>query len=121
MQQWRYLEGRLRSEMPTGGVRRRETLEAAALRELAEDAGVTASRVERLTSFVTSKSVVEETAHLYAARDLSPADAELDDTEFIRRRPFSFIEALGMVERGEIVDSMTVIAVLWAELQRRAW
>ena len=40
------------------------------------------------------------------------------DTEFIEVRPVPFRAAIAMVERGEIKDSMTVIAVLHAARQR---
>jgi ADP-ribose pyrophosphatase len=100
--------------MPTGGARPGESLEAAAQRELAEEAGRRAGRLTWLSSFHTSKSVMDETAHLYLAEDLAEADREADDTEFIERRVFPFREVLGMIERAEITDAMTVIAALHA-------
>jgi ADP-ribose pyrophosphatase len=103
--------------MPTGGVHPGETLEAAAQRELAEEIGYTAGRLVPLVSYHTSKSVVDETAHLYWAEALSPAPTPPDDTEFIEVRPVPFAEALRMVETGEIKDSMTVIAMLHAARQ----
>ncbi len=57
---------------------------------------------------------MDETAHLYLAEDLVPADRKADDTEFIERRVFPFREVLDMVARAEVTDSMTVIAVLHA-------
>ncbi len=120
VQQWRYVGERLTWEMPTGGVHRDETLIDAAQRELAEEVGRRAGRLEPLTSFATSKSVVEETAHLYAAHDLEPASSLPDHTEFIRREAVPFQEAVKMVLSGEIVDAMTVIAVLWVDRLRRA-
>ena len=68
----------------------------------------------KICDFHTSKSVLHEVAHLYLAEDLRPAARPPDRTEFIERRAFPFAEVLRMVERGEIKDSMTVIAVLHA-------
>jgi ADP-ribose pyrophosphatase len=68
----------------------------------------------KLCDFHTSKSILREVAHLYLAEDLHPASCPPDHTEFIERRAFRFSEVLEMVERGEIKDSMTVIAVLHA-------
>jgi len=98
--------------------RARAVIEAAAQRELAEEIGYTAGRLTPLVSYHTSKSVVDETAHLFWAEALAPAPIAPDDTEFIEVRRMPFAEALRMVETGEIKDSMTVIAVLHAARQR---
>jgi ADP-ribose pyrophosphatase len=104
--------------MPTGGVRPGETLEQAAQRELAEETGHRAGRLRHLSTYHTSKSVVDETAHLFIAEGLRRAETAPDDTEFIDVRPFAFDTVLRMVLEGEIVDSMTVIAVLLAARRR---
>ena len=70
-------------------------------------------RLTHLSSYHTSKSVVRETAHLFLAEGLTPvASHENDETEFIGTAWKPFDEVLAMVLAGEIVDSMTVIAVL---------
>lgn len=112
--QYRYVFKDFLWEMPTGGQHAGETIEDAAQRELAEEAGYEAGRLVKLCDFHTSKSILHEIAHLYLAEDLRPAPRPPDHTEFIERRPFPFTEVLRMVERGEIKDSMTVIAVLHA-------
>lgn len=61
-----------------------------------------------------ARSVVDETAHLYLGEGLRPALREPDPTEFIELGVFGFDEVLRMVERSEIRDAMTVIAVLHA-------
>jgi len=116
--QWRYVARAFFWEIPTGGVHPGEALEAAAQRELREEAGFEAGRLTRLCDFHSSKSVVEETAYLYLAEDLTPAPLAPDDTEFLEARVVAFDEALAMVERSEIKDSMTVIALLHAALRR---
>jgi ADP-ribose pyrophosphatase len=112
--QYRYVAQGFYWEMPTGGQHGDETLEQAAQRELAEEAGYEAGRLVKLCDFHTSKSILREVAHLYLAEDLRTAARSPDATEFIERRPFPFADVLRMVERGEIKDSMTVIAVLHA-------
>ena len=116
--QYRYVARAFAWEMPTGAMRPGESEEAAAQRELAEEAGYQAERLTKLASFATSKSVVDETAHLYLAEGLRPAAHEPDPTEFIEVRTFPFDEVLRMVERSEIVDAMTVVAVLHAARRR---
>jgi ADP-ribose pyrophosphatase len=116
--QYRYVAGGFYWEMPTGGVRPGEGEEAAVQRELAEEAGYEAGRLVKLCSVHSSKSVVDETAHIYLAEELRPARREGDATEFIEVRTFPLDEVVRMVETSEIRDSMTVIAVLHA-LRRR--
>ncbi|HSB77631.1 MAG TPA: NUDIX hydrolase [Candidatus Methylomirabilis sp.] len=115
--QYRYVAQRFTWEMPTGGVRPGESVEAAAQRELAEEAGRRAGRLTWISTYHTSKSVMNETAHLYLGEDLTPTERTADETEFIERRIFAFHEVLDMVRRGEITDSMTVISVLHAALR----
>jgi ADP-ribose pyrophosphatase len=112
--QYRYVARGFYWEIPTGAQHEGEALEQAAQRELAEEAGYEAGRLVKLRDFHTSKSILQEVAHLYLAEDLRPASRPPDRTEFIERRAFPFAEVLGMVERGEIKDSMSVIAVLHA-------
>jgi len=67
VRQYRYVAARPTWEMPTGGVHAAETLEQAAQRELAEETGYRAERLVHVSTYHTSKSVVDETAHLFLA------------------------------------------------------
>ena len=116
--QYRYVADGFYWEMPTGAVHAGETLEAAVQRELGEEAGYRADHLEKLCAYHTSKSVVDETAHLYVAEGLRAAERRADPTEFIEVRAFPFAEVVRMVERDEIKDSMTIIAVLHAARRR---
>jgi ADP-ribose pyrophosphatase len=109
-----------RWEMPTGGLRPGETLEQAAQRELMEEARYRANDLQWVSSYHTSKSVCEETAHLYIGRNLVPAAVPPDDTEFFERAVLPFDQVLQLVIDSEIRDSMTVIAVLHAARLRDA-
>jgi len=116
--QYRYVARDFYWEIPTGGMLEGEREEAAAQRELAEEAGYEADRLIKLCTFHTSKSIVDETAHIYMAESLRPAVRDGDDTEFIEVRAFAFDEALRMVETSEIRDAMSVIAILHAARRR---
>jgi ADP-ribose pyrophosphatase len=116
--QYRYVAGGFYWEMPTGASHAGEPLEVSVQRELAEEGGFEAGRLVPLGAFHTSKSILREVAHLFLAEDLRSAARPPDHTEFIERRVFPFAEVLAMVERGEIVDSMTIIAVLRAARMR---
>jgi ADP-ribose pyrophosphatase len=118
VRQYRYVARRSTWEMPTGGVHGGETLEQAAQRELAEEVGHRARRLVHLSTYHTSKSVVDETAHLFLAEGLYPDKKAPDEMEFIDVREFPFDTVLRMVLDGEILDSMTVVAVLLAARRR---
>jgi ADP-ribose pyrophosphatase len=114
VKQYRYVAKRVTWEMPTGGVHAGETMQAAAQRELGEETGHRAGLLTWLSTYHTSKSVMDETAHLYLGEDLVKLELHPDETEFIEVRPFPFEQALEMVLTNEILDSMTIIAVLQA-------
>ena len=117
--QYRYVAGGFFWEMPTGALVPGEAPEMAAQRELAEEAGYHADRLTKLCAFHTSKSVVEETAHIYVAEGLRPVQVDGDPTEFIETRVLPFAELLRMVEDDEIKDAMTIVAVLHAARRRQ--
>jgi len=104
--------------MPTGAVKPGEGEEAAVQRELPEEAGYEADRLVKVCAYHTSKSVVDETANIYLAEGLRALERAPDLTEFIGARAFPFDEVVRMVERDEIKDSMTIVAVLHAARRR---
>jgi ADP-ribose pyrophosphatase len=112
VRQYRYVQEDARWEIPTGGVHEGESLVDATQRELQEETGYRAGRLTWISSYYTSKSVCKETAHLYVGEGLAPAQRPPDETEFIEVRAFPFAEALRMVIDCEIMDSMSVIAIL---------
>jgi 8-oxo-dGTP pyrophosphatase MutT (NUDIX family) len=118
VRQWRYVTGEPTWEMPTGGNRPGEEPEQAAQRELAEEIGRVAGRLDHLATIDSSKSVVAERATLFAAHDLRLATAdEPDDTEHLQVAVFPFERVVDMVRRSEILDAMTAVAVLHMALR----
>ena len=99
-------------EIPEGGCNRGEAPETAARRELKEELGLEAGRLEKLIISHLSNSVSTEEAHIFLATELSQHEAEPEGTEQLERRIVSFATALEMVLSGEITDSMSQIAIL---------
>lgn len=114
VKQYRDVAKRVTWEMPTGGLHEGESIEAAAQRELAEEIGYQAGRLTRISSYHTSKSVMDETAHLFIGEELTRLEQPPDETQFIEVRAVPFTDTLQIVLQGEIVDGMTIIAILHA-------
>jgi len=115
VRQYRYVQHENhRWEMPTGGMHRGETPEEGAQRELAEEIGYRAGSLQLINTHYTSKSVCDETAHIFIGRDLTAVKSVPDETEFLEIEVMPFDDVLQMVLGGEIRDAMTIIAVLFA-------
>jgi ADP-ribose pyrophosphatase len=110
----RYSLGRDLLELPAGTNEYKEEPLACAHRELIEETGYKAGRMEYLGRFYTSPGMTDELMHAFVARDLSFVGQALEADEEIRVRPIGVEEALAMVERGEIEDAKSVLCLLWA-------
>ncbi len=98
-------------EIPAGLLEPDETIEACAIRELREEVGYEPGRLETLGGFYTAAGYTTEYIHLYLAQDLIYAPLAQDRDEFIESTRMPLVEALRLIEHGEIVDSKTIIAL----------
>lgn len=115
VRQYRYaLAEDHRWEIPTGAVEPGESSTEAARRELREEVGHDAGRLEPICEFYSSKSVMAERCELFLGFDLTPAPEVGDDTAYLEAAVFPFDEVLQMVLSSEIRDAMSVIAILHA-------
>ena len=106
-------------EIPEGGCNLSEAPEVAALRELKEELGLRAGKLQKLTTSHLSNSVSNEEAHIFLATELTQHEAEPEGTEQLERSIVSFATALEMVRTGEITDSMSQIAILYYAALRK--
>jgi ADP-ribose pyrophosphatase len=99
-------------EVPAGTLEPGEAPEAGARRELAEEAGYAAGRLEPLGEAYADPGLTDERIFFFVARDLTPVSQALDADEAIQVRPVPLADVDRMIERGEIVDAGTLIALL---------
>ena len=86
----------------------------AARRELAEEAGLRARRVEWLTTMLPTPGYSNERLYLYLATGLTPCETHLDADEFVDVVRMPLQEAVDRVLGGEIPDGKTALALLLA-------
>lgn len=121
LRQYRYASGGYLYEVPAGlPLGADEAWAECARRELAEETGYAAARIDYLTRIFTTPGFTNEVIHLFLATGLSAGDASRDPDEFITVHEFPFSRALEMVRTGEIVDCKTVAALLFTAAFRRS-
>ena len=103
-------------EIPEGGGPLEDTPIASAQRELLEETGVVAERWQVIQEVQLSNSVSDEKGILFIATQLTQKEAEPEDTEQLEIKKIPLALAISMVHNGEITDSLSVIALLKAEL-----
>ena len=113
LRQYRYATGGTLWEVPAGTLGADEEPAACARRELEEEAGVRAGRLELLTTIWTTPGFTTETIHLFWAADLTTTRAAPERDEFIEVVPRPLSEVLDGIRRGEIRDAKSVVALLY--------
>ncbi|GJG85819.1 ADP-ribose pyrophosphatase [Gemmatimonadetes bacterium T265] len=114
IRQYRYATGGYLWEVPAGRLDAGEDPAVCARRELQEETGCTADRMERLTTIWTTPGFCDEQIHLFMATGLTRGAAHREKDEFLTLEPRALSEALAMIERGEIRDGKTVSSLLFA-------
>lgn len=119
VRQFRYPYDTEMLEIPAGKLDHGEgeSIADCGARELKEETGCTAARMVPLGCVYPSPGFLTEVVHLFAALDLTDGEMQPDEDEFVElvRLPLAEVEA--MVERDEIRDAKTVVALYRAKLK----
>lgn len=118
IEEWRQAVDRVNRGLPVGGTEPDDDdLEGAARRELAEETGHEAERLERLVTVEPANGIADTLLHVFVARGCRPtAEQRLDHNESIRVAPTAFDDLLEAVRDGEIRDGRTVLAMSYYQL-----
>jgi ADP-ribose pyrophosphatase len=114
VRQYRHPAVKYLLEIPAGTLNDGERPEFGAARELEEELGFVAAKLEKLTEFFVSPGFCEEKMWVYLATDLTQTKQKLDADEVIEVVRLSFSEALEMITAGEIEDAKTIIGLMLA-------
>jgi ADP-ribose pyrophosphatase len=107
-------------EVPAGTREPNETPLETAQRELAEETGYRAAQFDELINFYPSPGISNERMWIFAASGLTAGEPAREPNEEIENLVVSWSEALAMIDRGEIHDGKTLVAILEWKRQRNA-
>lgn len=112
VRQYRHAAGKYLLEICAGTLNQGEDPELGARRELEEEIGVTAGKIEKLCEFYVSPGFLTEKMHLYLATDLTETRQNLEVDEILTVERHKVSDRMKMVENGEIEDAKTIIGIL---------
>jgi ADP-ribose pyrophosphatase len=115
IKQYRHAAGGFIYEVPAGKLDASEPPEACAARELIEEAGVEAGRIDRLGAILTTPGFTDEVIHLFLARELVRAEQRLEVDEVLSVERVPLARAIAMCAGGEIRDAKTLCALFLAD------
>jgi len=110
--QYRYTLDQYSWEIPMGGGDLNQPPIESAKRELKEETGLIADKYSHITNIHTSNSVTDEYGYAFLAEELTEGETEFDETEDLKIWKLPLKEAIEMVMKDEITDSLSVAALL---------
>lgn len=111
VRQYRYAYREETLEIPAGKLNPGEEPGATAARELEEETGYLAARVVHMYTMYPTPGYTNEKIYIYRAYAAEEGESHPDEGEFVSARFYPVSEVREMIERGEIKDAKTIIAV----------
>ena len=115
----RFAVGETLLEVPAGTREPDESPIETAARELTEETGYTAGRIEPMGSWWVSPGVLSERMFLFLCTDLTPGPTSHQPDERLQAVVVPYVEALAMVADGRIDDAKTMLALILGDRLRR--
>lgn len=114
IKQYRYAADSFLYEIPAGTLENGEEPHACAARELKEETGCTAERIEQLFTTFTTPGFSDEVIHTFMASGLTRGEAAREHDEFLTTETMKLSYALKLIQTNEIRDAKTMLAILFA-------
>lgn len=122
VRQFRHAVGKELLEIPAGSIEPGEEALHSAIRELEEETGYTAGRMERLGGFYSSPGYSTEFLHLFLATELEPGPSSAMEDEIIEVMPVPLAKIPGLILSGEVCDAKSIAGFFaFFVLSRRLW
>ena len=115
VRQYRPAAGMDLLELPAGTLDEGEAPEACARREVREETGMAAGKLELLGRFFLAPGYSTEYMHVYLATGLYPDPLEADADEFLAVETIPVATALAMARHGDLQDAKSLAALLLAQ------
>jgi ADP-ribose pyrophosphatase len=112
---YRIAAGQTLIELPAGTLEPPEQPHIAAQRELIEETGYRAAKIQFLHAFFLSPGILDEKMHLYLATGLTAGLAAREEGEEIENWLVSWPEAISLIFDGQIQDAKTIVGLLWVD------
>ena len=120
IRQYRHPAGQTLLELPAGTLIGHEASEVAAQRELQEEIGMKADKLEEIATFYLAPGYSTELMHVYLATGLTASSLPQDEDEVIEVAKVPVAQVLAQVTSGELRDAKSLVAVLLAA-RRLGW
>lgn len=120
VRQYRYAASGFLYEIPAGRLEQGESPMDCARRELEEETGYRAANMELLVSILTTPGFTDERIHLFVAWGLKPGLERHERDEFLTNVTLPRTRVMQLLERGEIPDAKTAVALLFTACFRGA-
>ena len=114
IRQYRYAADGYLYEIPAGKLDKDESPDHCAARELREETGCTAEKIEHLFTTFTTPGFTDEQIHIYMAVGLTQGESATEAHEFLEVERVTLSRALHMIQQGDIRDAKTALAILYA-------
>ena len=114
VRQYRHAAGKSLLEICAGTLNAGEDPKEGAIRELEEEIGVRAGKIEKLTEFYVSPGFLTEKMFVYLATELTEVGQKLEEDELLTVERHSIPALLDMIRNGEIQDAKTMVGILLA-------
>jgi ADP-ribose pyrophosphatase len=111
IRQFRHAAGGFIYEIPAGKLHPGEDPTVCAARELEEEIGYRAGRLDLLSSIFTAPGFTDEVIHIYKATELTTGRQHLDRDEILEIIEVSLLESIRMIEAGTIRDAKSIVGL----------